>query len=151
MARALLLILIFLTVFFMANKQTIRGIRNNNPLNIRKGNNWKGETSTSQDAEFESFTHHKYGFRAGARVLRTYQNHHGLYTIKEMIHRFAPPNENNTHNYAGFVAGKMGVSVDERIDLSDSETLARMLHVMSIMEVGKHYTIEDARAGVALA
>ena len=32
-----------------------RGIRNNNPLNIRKGNNWKGERPNQTDKAFEEF------------------------------------------------------------------------------------------------
>ena len=32
-----------------------RGIRNNNPLNIRKGCNWKGERHPQTDKAFEEF------------------------------------------------------------------------------------------------
>ena len=38
-----------------------RGIRNNNPLNIRVGNNWKGEVSQPTDHTFEQFTEMKWG------------------------------------------------------------------------------------------
>ncbi|QIA64703.1 structural protein [Vibrio astriarenae] len=128
-----------------------RGVRNNNPLNIRIGNNdWQGKASTSNDDEFETFTHSKYGFRAGAKILQNYQTQYGLYTLAEMINRFAPPNENNTKNYAAFVAGEIGVDVNQRVDMQDRHLLARTVHAMSIMEVGRHYTINDAIEGVAL-
>ncbi|ORT52515.1 structural protein (plasmid) [Vibrio sp. qd031] len=137
--------------FMESNLSTVRGIRNNNPLNIRKGNDWQGETSFSKDAEFESFTHEKYGFRAGAKVLQTYQNKYGLYSVREMIARFAPSHENDTDNYSKFVAGQLGISETEKLDLADPDNMARMIHAMSIMEVGRHYTLDQARQGVALA
>ncbi|MGR5411635.1 structural protein [Vibrio astriarenae] len=134
----------------MSNLLLPRGVRNNNPLNIRIGNDWQGESNVSNDKEFETFSHAKYGFRAGAKILQNYQNQYGLYTLAEMINRFAPPNENNTKNYAAFVAGELGVGVDERVDMQDRHLLARTVHAMSVMEVGRHYTINDAIEGVAL-
>ncbi|MDN3697783.1 structural protein [Vibrio cortegadensis] len=150
--RLYLIIFIFFGGFALyMTKKTIRGIRNNNPLNIRKGNDWQGETSFSRDAEFESYTHHKYGFRAGAKTLRTYQRAHGLDNLNEIINRFAPPVENDTKNYAQFVAKQVGVGVNESINLNDDQLLAKVLHSMSIMEVGRHYSFSDAMQGVKLA
>ncbi|HFQ5108602.1 TPA: structural protein, partial [Vibrio vulnificus] len=97
------------------------------------------------------FKHHKFGFRAGARILRNYQRLHGLNTLAEIINRFAPPVENDTKNYAQFVAKKVGVGVHESINLLDDERLADVLHAMSIMEVGRHYSRADAMQGVKLA
>ncbi len=148
--RMMVILLLMMGALWMAKKQ-VRGVRNNNPLNIRVGNDWQGEAIISKDAEFETFKHAKYGFRAGAKLLRNYQNRYGLVTVRDIIHRFAPPNENDTKNYSGFVADKIGVSEDAPINLADSELLARMLHAMSIMEVGRHYSLDDAREGVAIA
>jgi hypothetical protein len=42
----------------MSNKKKIdspRGIRNNNPLNIRIGNDWQGERKPNTDGAFEQF------------------------------------------------------------------------------------------------
>lgn len=128
-----------------------RGVRNNNPLNIRKGNDWQGESLISKDAEFETFKHAKYGFRAGAKLLRNYQTRYGLNTLTDLIHRFAPPNENHTDNYVQFVAQQVGVGATQVINLSDDALLSRVLHAMSVMEVGRYYSIEDAAEGVALA
>ena len=44
----LLIFILFGGFLFVMTKKTIRGIRNNNPLNIRKGNNWQGESSVSR-------------------------------------------------------------------------------------------------------
>ncbi|EOB3603667.1 structural protein [Vibrio vulnificus] len=147
----LLILLLLAGVIYLMSRHTVRGIRNNNPLNIRKGNDWQGESILNTDSEFEVFKHHKFGFRAGARILRNYQRLHGLNTLAEIINRFAPPVENDTKNYAQFVAKKVGVGVHESINLLDDECLADVLHAMSIMEVGRHYSRADAMQGVKLA
>lgn len=147
----LFILVLFGGWLFYMSQQTIRGIRNNNPLNIRTGNNWQGEALVSKDASFETFKHHKYGFRAGAKVLRNYQKLHNLDTLSEIINRFAPPVENDTKNYAQFVAGRVGVAVNEPINLNDDVLLAQVLHAMSVMEVGRHYSYSDAMQGVKLA
>ena len=44
-----------------------------------------------------------------------------------MMNRWAPPNENNTTNYANFVAQRMGVDPDAEIDLSANPELAQKM------------------------
>ena len=61
----------------MMEKKLPRGIRNNNPLNIRKGNNWKGEVSSSTDGEFEQFVSMQMGIRAGFKILKNYMTGYG--------------------------------------------------------------------------
>ncbi|HAS8492972.1 TPA: structural protein, partial [Vibrio vulnificus] len=61
----LLILLLLAGVIYLMSRHTVRGIRNNNPLNIRKGNDWQGESILNTDSEFEVFKHHKFGFRAG--------------------------------------------------------------------------------------
>ncbi|CAE6902310.1 hypothetical protein ACOMICROBIO_EPCKBFOG_01473 [Vibrio sp. B1FLJ16] len=136
----------------MTTTSSVRGIRINNPLNIRiAANAWQGKVTPSRDSAFETFRAPEWGFRAGAILLRNYQLRHELYTLSEIIDRFAPPNENHTANYARFVAGQVGVGVDERIDLVSNKTLlVNVLHAMSIMEVGRHYSKDKVRQGVEL-
>ncbi|MFB9215533.1 structural protein [Vibrio sinaloensis] len=131
-----------------------RGVRANNPLNIESNvnNNWLGKVTPSVDKRFETFQAPEYGFRAGAKLLRdTYQGRYGLESIRELIHKFAPSHENNSDHYAEFVAKRVGVSPDAPIDLRSDNTLARLIHSMSIMEVGRHYTLEQAQQGVQMA
>ncbi|MDA0130636.1 structural protein [Vibrio sp. MarTm2] len=131
-----------------------RGVRANNPLNIESNvnNNWLGKVTPSVDSRFETFQAPEYGFRAGAKLLRdTYQGRYGLESIRELIHKFAPSHENNSDHYAEFVAKRVGVSPDAPIDLRSDNTLARLIHSMSIMEVGRHYTLEQAQQGVQMA
>ncbi|PJC85707.1 structural protein [Vibrio sp. HA2012] len=128
-----------------------RGVRNNNPLNIKRGNDWNGETDIPLDPVFESFKEPKYGFRAGAKLLRNYQSLYGLNTIRELINRFAPYSENNTQAYVAFVAKEMGVGENEPLDLSSDSTLAKLIHTMSKMESGNGaFSLTQAKAGVAL-
>ena len=78
-----------------------RGIRNNNPLNIRKGKDqWKGLRAQQTDASFCQFERLEYGWRAAFYLLtRTYYHKYRLFTIRAIISRWAPPNENLTATY----------------------------------------------------
>ena len=83
-----------------------RGIRNNNPFNIKISNsNWKGKIKVAfnTDGVFEQFESMKYGLRAGVVLLRNYQKKHNIYSIKDFISRFAPSNENDVKVYVIFV------------------------------------------------
>lgn len=96
-----------------------RGIRNNNPGNIRKsGSDWLGKIDNGTDAAFEQFSHPVYGIRALARTLSNYQRIHGLNTVREIINRWAPPVENKTGAYIEHVASVLGVRPDEHIDVT---------------------------------
>ena len=57
-----------------------RGIRNNNPGNIRWGDNWKGLVPEDKrtDRSFCQFIDVKYGIRAIARILLNYRNREGM-------------------------------------------------------------------------
>lgn len=81
-----------------------RGIRNNNPANIRRGCNWKGLAETQTDKEFCQFITMTWGVRALLVTLRTYVVKHHLHTVREIITRWAPPSDgNNTERYIEFV------------------------------------------------
>src|SRR3569832_207317 len=83
-----------------------RGLRNNNPGNIRKtATDWRGEVVGS-DSAFETFATPEAGIRALAVLLRNYQRKYGLRTVRAIITRYAPPSENNTESYVSAVAGR---------------------------------------------
>ena len=51
-----------------------RGIRNNNPLNIRRGaSRWVGRREIVTDKEFEEFTSMPFGYRAAWKLMDTYR------------------------------------------------------------------------------
>ena len=117
-----------------------RGIRNNNPLNIRRGKDqWKGLRAQQQDAAFCQFETLEYGWRAAFYLLtRTYYHKYRLYTIRKIIGKWAPPGENHTEAYIGNVSRLTGIAPDEPIGIpSDQPARWIMLGLaMAIQENG---------------
>lgn len=101
-----------------------RGIRNNNPGNIRhSAANWVGIAPQQNDPSFLTFDTPEHGIRAIARILVNYQTHHHLHTTREIINRWAPPSENLTDAYIHAVATAAGVDPNARIDLRHNISL----------------------------
>ena len=102
----------------------VRGIRNNNPGNIRKGSKkiWNGEVWPSTDSSFSQFITMAYGVRA---LLIDLVNKHkqGLNTVQKIIYKYAPPTENYSARYAKFVADAMGLTVTEPFDMTQANLL----------------------------
>lgn len=120
----------------MMKKTTPRGIRNNNPLNIRIGNTWLGERPNPTDPAFEEFVAIEYGYRAAFCILRRYIKRYRKNTITSIISTWAPANENNTQRYIDFVAAQMKISPNETIAYSDRERMTRLVAAMQLMECG---------------
>lgn len=117
---------------------TPRGIRNNNPGNIRIGNKWQGLVTKYEqtDKEFDQFTDPTWGIRALAALLVNYQDKYGLRTVRQVINRWAPPVENNTTAYTNQVAKAIGVKPDDPLDLHRFETLRPMVEAIIRHENG---------------
>ncbi|EAB2832862.1 structural protein [Salmonella enterica subsp. enterica] len=115
-----------------------RGIRNNNPGNIRWGDDWKGLVPKEQrtDKSFCQFIKPEYGIRAMIVILRNYQRKHGLNTISGIINRWAPTNENNTQTYIDSVAKSTGVTPDQFIHTDDSRFMMKLLQAIIRHENG---------------
>ena len=99
-----------------------RGYRNKNPGNIdwNERNKWQGQVGREQTGNpprFAVFESHEYGIRALAALLTTYQDRHGLRTVRGIIDRWAPPVENVTSAYVDAVARAMDVGRDDPIDV----------------------------------
>ena len=133
-----------------------RGIRNNNPLNIRRTakDEWKGTSGrlssrsanskqasvcSHYDAEFCQFESLEYGWRAAFYLLtRTYYHKYRLFTIRAIINKWAPPQENLTATYIQNVCRLTGIPPDEPIGIP-SDQPARWMAVgiaMAIQENG---------------
>lgn len=93
-------------------KKIVRCIRNNNPLNIRRGTaRWKGMSKREDDEDFEQFETMAYGWRAAFILLgRTYYEKYHLNTIQKIISRWAPACENKTDAYMMYVAINVGIN-----------------------------------------
>ena len=119
-----------------------RGIRNNNPLNIRRTgkDQWKGLSKTQNDRGFCQFESMEWGWRAAFYLLtRTYFQKHGLQTIRGIISRWAPPQDHNdTEAYIRNVSRRTGIGPDEPIGVpSEKPSRWMMLGVaMAIQECG---------------
>ena len=100
----------------MEQTTTTRGIRNNNPLNIRQGCNWKGLSKTQTDRQFCQFTNMVYGVRAALVTLQTYNQVYKISSINDIIYRWAPPQDGNaTNNYIKRVCKEMNKGLDKEI------------------------------------
>lgn len=131
-----------------------RGIRNNNPGNIRKTlTAWQGLADQQTDPAFFQFISPVYGIRAMTRILETYRGSYGLNTIETIINRYAPPVENDTSAYAAHVAA--AVSVDPSEVLTGFKWQAIRQGVITAMirhENGMQpYSAETISQGIALA
>ena len=82
------------------SKITPRGLRNNNPGNIRLTKTvWAGQIIPGTDRSFCQFQTMAYGYRAMLMTLRNYRRKHGCQTVADFIRRWAPPVENDTAAY----------------------------------------------------
>ena len=128
-----------------------RGIRNNNPLNIRVGNVWLGEVKNPTDPLFEQFNSMEYGLRAGFVLLRRYIRHYKRLTIEDIISSWAPSNENNTKAYIDTVVKVSGIPSNRILHYSDKETLCKLVDAMCFVENGKHVSMEKITKGYDIA
>ena len=79
------------------------------------------------DASFVQFETMAYGWRAAFVLLtRTYYHTYRLFTIRAIISRWAPPNENNTKRYIENVSRLTGIGPDEPLGIP-SEKPARWM------------------------
>lgn len=113
-----------------------RGIRNNNPGNIRHSKSkWQGLAGVQTDSQFCTFISPEYGIRALMKLLRTYSKYRGkprmgcgkIDTVEEIIERWAPAADNNhTENYITRVCKETGFRRDACLDLHDKNTTVAM-------------------------
>lgn len=118
-----------------------RGIRNNNPLNIVKGNSWKGERVNQTDKRFEEFESMAMGLRAGFILLRNYiegtkTRPTKFNTIRKIVTRWAPPSENYTQRYIDHVCKWSGLLPDEVVRFRERKKMVAIVQAMAKMECG---------------
>ena len=132
-----------------------RGIRNNNPLNIRhSADQWQGAAEEQTDASFVQFKSMAYGYRAAWKTLESYWNYfyrsRQPYTATTIISRWAPPTENDTQNYLRTVLRLTSLGGTENLPQPsrgvDTERLERLLRAMTTMECGIPYKEVDTEA-----
>ena len=138
---------------------TVRSFRNNNPGNLEAGDHWQGlmavSTMTPQqraETRFAVFSSPKWGFRALAVILLNYQHKHGINTIRGIVERFAPANENNTAAYISAISQGIKRGPDEPLDFTNPATLQGFCKAIAIHEAGSWLFLDDDLvAGVRMA
>jgi hypothetical protein len=122
----------------MQNILDPRGIRNNNPGNIRLSKTvWQGQQAFQSDPDFAVFTTPLYGLRALMKTLLTYYLKYDLDTVESLINRYAPPHENATDFYTEQVAEALDVERTDKIDVASKQTLIALAQAIVLQENGQ--------------
>ena len=136
--------------------KTPRGIRNNNPLNIRhSADQWQGACEEQKDKSFVQFQSTAYGYRAAWKVLQSYYNRFCMqskpFTVRNIIYRWAPPEDNNaTEAYIRKVLQLSGIGGKENLlppeNVDSYHRLCKLIAAMTCIECGIPLTRVDTEA-----
>jgi hypothetical protein len=126
-----------------------RGLRNNNPLNIRhNAEHFQGEIK-GRDKSFKTFSSLPFGYRASIVILGTYLSR-GLNTIEKIITKWAPPTENDTESYISSVERWSGIPRNKQLTAIDGSDYILIVAAMSFVENGQNADISAIQAGFKL-
>lgn len=128
-------------------KQVPRGIRNNNPLNIRKGSSWKGEKPNQTDKQFEQFVSLEWGIRAAFKLLRNHISgfkgtRPKMNTYRKIITMWAPPSENATEEYINYVCRQCQAQPSDIIDPDNRKQMVWLAREMAFVECGQYIDLQ---------
>ena len=136
----------------MKKTKTIpRGIRNNNPLNIRIGNVWLGEVTNPSDPDFEQFVTMAYGIRAAFVLMRRYITHYHRTTIPQIIAAWAPSSENNTAAYIATVCRLSGLQPETTLDYFNQGQMLALVDAMIQVECGQRIDLKTIQLAYTMA
>ena len=136
--------------------EVTRGVRTNNPGNIRRGKDkWQGMVPEAerQDSEFVEFITPQYGIRALARLLMNYEKK-GYNTVRSIINRWAPPQGDSngqleggqytqdTGSYIKHVSTLLGVDPDDALDVDSYDVMLPLVKAI-IAHENNNYAYKD--------
>ena len=128
---------------------TPRGLRNNNPLNIRHSSDrFQGEI-VGTDKSFKTFSSPAYGYRAAFVILGTYLSR-GINSIEKIISRLAPSAENDIESYIAQVEKYSGVPRNKVLTPASGAELIMIVAAMSFIENGRNADLSQVMAGFNL-
>lgn len=128
-----------------------RAERNNNPGNLNFAGQAGATLEEGSNARFAKFGSTAEGVSALAKQLQRY-GERGLDTVSKIINKYAPSSENNTQAYIDALSKRLGVSGDQRLDLSDSNTLTGLIKGIARHEAGSDYLSDsDVMTGLSMA
>lgn len=116
---------------------TSRGVRNNNPGNIKiSATKWQGKVTPSNDPVFETFQTPEYGVRALAKIILS-DSVQGINTIHKIIGRYAPAGDfNDTEAYEKAVCEHIQVNADDVLDVDHYDTMYALVGAIILHENG---------------
>ena len=127
-----------------------RGLRNNNPGNLRIGKEaFLGEIKPSQDSAFRQFKSMAYGYRALFVNLAGYLGR-GLNTIDKIINTWAPATENHTSSYISAVCRNTGIDRNKVLTDSSGDEYIKIAAAISYVENGTKPDMSEVAAGFEL-
>lgn len=135
-----------------------RGVRNNNPGNLRITTiAWKGKVPNTQnsDRSFEQFVDyagipgHIWGIRAMFKDIYGDVMRDGQNTVRKLISTYAPPSENATQAYIAVVAKALNKSPDAPIVVSDFPRL--IAAIIAHENAGYRYPDADIQKAISIA
>lgn len=121
-----------------ASKDVLKsyGFNANNPLNItRSSDKWVG-AAPADDSDWARFTTPEAGIRAAVKVMQTYKKRYGIDTITKLISRWDPSRHDPVPQYIANVAKATGIDPNAKIDLSDRQTVGKLVRAMMKQEIG---------------
>lgn len=126
-----------------------RGLRNCNPLNIRRvaGTKWKGQSALQTDASFVCFNAMEWGIRAAFCILRTYARRYQCVSPADIVGRWAPPHQNDTDAYIRNVCTWTGFGGRQHLTEAD---WPRLVQAMARQESGTTLSEEIINKGFKL-
>jgi len=133
------------TLSYLGQANLPRGMRNNNPGNIRKGSTpWQGKIplGANTDGAFEQFAAYVYGIRAMIKNLQSYQRDRGLNTIQQIVSTWAPAAD-NTAAYVAAVSMATGIPPTAPIDTTDRATMRAIIKAMTRVENGRDAVTDE--------
>lgn len=140
----------------MSKLITPRGIRNNNPGNIKIGSSdWNGKIPVEEntDGTFEQFSEMRLGVRAMTKLIGNYIKRGNAMTLQTIIEKYAPSSENNTNAYVQSVAKRAQINPDDLAVnwYNNMDDVSRFIDAMIYHENGRKVDMKTIEEGVILS
>lgn len=132
-----------------------RGIRNNNPGNIKIGGSpWTGKIPVDEntDGTFEQFTEMKWGVRAMVKLIYNYVHKYHVKDLHGIISKYAPSSENNVEAYVQSVAKNSQINPHDnaRDWYNNVDDVSRLISAMIYHENGQRVDVKTIKEGITL-
>lgn len=128
------------------NNALARGLRNHNPLNIKRtADKWLGLSAVQLDPVFCQFVNADFGYRAAYILLGRYYYEYGLKTISKIISRWCPPSPiDDTDAYIRTVSSQAAFPPDEPLPspLDDAVLWVKIVAAMTRVENGQAHQVD---------